>query len=171
MTQVAAITHLYLLRIGSFTVNRRKRARLLSMYSGSKVRHDRGKAGKRVSVTQAEGTGHGRVLEGPLKPKGQSLVKRPSKHPQGSVANQILTVDRQRANASGGGSTMMMKKRPAFAALVCLLRQYVTTNKRLAAIGGANAHSNPDRLSFVTSFTVSNDTHCFWTPSSSSTWY
>jgi len=45
-------------------------------------------------------------------------------------------------------------------------RQYVTANKRVAAIGGANAHSRPDRLSFVTSFTVSNDTHCFWTPSS-----
>lgn len=39
-------------------------------------------------------------------------------------------------------------------------------NKRVAAIGGANAYSRPDRLSFVTSFTVSNDTHCFWTPSS-----
>lgn len=45
-------------------------------------------------------------------------------------------------------------------------RQYVTANKRVAAIGGANAHSRLDRLSFVTSFTVSNDTHCFWTPSS-----
>lgn len=39
-------------------------------------------------------------------------------------------------------------------------------NKRVAAIGGANAYSRADRLSFVTSFTVSNDTHCFWTPSS-----
>lgn len=45
-------------------------------------------------------------------------------------------------------------------------RQYVTANKRVAAIGGANAHSSPDRLSFVTSFTVSNDTNCFWMPSS-----
>lgn len=44
-------------------------------------------------------------------------------------------------------------------------RQYVTANKRAAAIGGANAHSRPDRLSFVTSFTVSNDTNCFWMPS------
>lgn len=42
---------------------------------------------------------------------------------------------------------------------------YVTANKRAAAIGGANAHSKPDRLSFVTSFTVSNDTNCFWMPS------
>lgn len=46
------------------------------------------------------------------------------------------------------------------------VRQYVTANKRVAAIGGANAHSRPDRLSFVTSFTVSNDTNCFWMPSS-----
>lgn len=45
-------------------------------------------------------------------------------------------------------------------------RQYVTANKRVAAIGGANAHSRPDRLSFVTSFTVSNDTNCFWMPPS-----
>lgn len=38
-----------------------------------------------------------------------------------------------------------------------------TANKRVATIGGANAHSRRDRLSFVTSFTLSNDTHRFWT--------
>lgn len=44
---------------------------------------------------------------------------------------------------------------------VALPRQCVTANKRVAAIGGARAHSRLDRISFVMSFTVSNDTHCF----------
>lgn len=49
-----------------------------------------------------------------------------------------------------------------------------TANKRVATIGGANAHSRRDRLSFVTSFTLSNDTHRFWTRSYASrpgTWH
>lgn len=57
---------------------------------------------------------------------------------------------------------------------LCSARQCVTANKRMATIGGANTHSRPDRLSFVTSFTLSNDTHCFWTHSYAnrpSTWH
>lgn len=58
--------------------------------------------------------------------------------------------------------------------LFSVTRQCVTANKRVATIGGANAHSRRDRLSFVKSFTLSNDTHCFWTRSYASrpcTWH
>ena len=86
------------------------------------------------------------------------------------MANRILTVDLRRVKlaTSGGGSTISGEEGSRRSWLVpsSTVRQYVTANKRVAAIGGANAHSRPDRLSFVTSFTVSNDTNCFWMPSS-----
>lgn len=95
--------------------------------------------------------------------KGQSLVNRPSKHPQGSMANHILT---QRAVAKTSTAEVPRINEEAYTlAFPVRGRQCVTANKRMAAIGGANAYSPRDRLSFVTSFTVSNDTHCFWTPS------
>lgn len=117
--------------------------------------------------------------------KGQSLVNRASKHPQGSMANHILTRIYTRSVARKEGEeevaataevpTIKWKKWkyvcPAF------LRSHDnvwTANKRVATIGGANAHSRRDRLSFVTSFTLSNDTHCFWTRSYASrpgTWH
>lgn len=113
--------------------------------------------------------GHSEVLEGPQKSKGQSLVKRPSKHPQGSIANHILTVDGRRGRPGKCQRRRFHDERRRRGGPPCPLLQrdnmWPQTND-MAAIGGANAHSRPDRLSFVTSFTLSNDTHCFWTPSS-----
>lgn len=51
----------------------------------------RGRVERRIGGNGGQKKGHGEVLEGPQKSKGQSLVKRPSKHPQGSIANHILT--------------------------------------------------------------------------------
>lgn len=108
----------------------------------------------------------------------QSLVKDPSKHPQESIANEWASVIQKkkvsRLNAVGLlglysvlhriGTLVYLNAADVYwvgSTYSALTEQCVTANKRAEAIGGANGYSRADRLSFVTSFTGSNDTHCF----------
>lgn len=118
---------------------------------------------------------------------GRAMAER--KDNRSSTGRQNIPKDPQRITFSHAGTTDGEKSRKTPTAEVptineevpwpcliflCSARQCVTANKRMATIGGANTHSRPDRLSFVTSFTLSNDTHCFWTHSYAnrpSTWH
>ena len=83
-----------------------------------------------------------------------SIVKR-------TIARQPAVKTSPRIRSKSDSPRATRPKREFEFSKFALPRQCVTANKRVAAIGGARTHSRSDRISFVTSFTVSNDTHCF----------
>lgn len=91
------------------------------------------------------------------------------------MANHILTRGVSDTEGRRGGRTRRSQRSNEEVEVPFLRHTTMCDRKQtVATIGGANAHSRRDRLSFVTSFTLSNDTHCFWTRSYASrpcTWH